>query len=197
MQRPRIPRRQDVVVAPRVERAAQPRAFTAPDVTGPHLGYSRQLTPDGGVLFTYKDIDTRLRHTLRRIVLWSVLTGTEGWLLLVPSPAQAGWPAILCVAVLAVVNWLIVRKPVEIYRTLEVRHDCMILDGEDLFWARMMEGGWPGFYPNDGGDLVLCGVYGTRMVEFLTARRFDDHDRIPEVFAAHFAEAVRQLWRPQ
>lgn len=171
-------------------------AFTVPEMTGPHRGYSRQLTPDGGVLFTYRDIDTRLRHTLRRIVLWSVLTGTEGWFLLAPSPAQASWWAVLCVVVLAVLNWLLVRRPVEIYRTLEIRHDCMIFDGRDLFWAELMEGGLPGFYPDGNGNLVLCGVYGTRMVEFLTARRFDEHDRMPEVFAAHFAEAMQQLWGP-
>jgi len=196
MERPRILPQQCVAVVPRVERTPLPGAFTAPDMNGPYLGYSRQLTPDGSVLFTYRDIDTRLWHTLRRIVLWSAMTSAEGWFLLAPSPAQAGWPAILSVAVLAVVNWLLVRKPVEVYRTLELRHDCLILDGEDLFWARMMEGGWPGFYPDGSGNLVLCGIYGTRMVEFLTARRFDDHDRMPEVFAAHFAEAVRQLWAP-
>lgn len=194
LERPRILQQQRVIVAPRWEGGLPPVALTAPDVMGPHLGYSRQLTPDGGVLFTYKDIDTRLRHTLRRIVLWSVMTGTAGWFLLAPSPREAGWGAIFGVVALAVVNWLIVRRPVEVYRTLEVRHDCMILDGKDLFWARMTEGGGPGFYPDGCGNLVLCGIYGTRLVEFLTARRFDDHDRMPEVFAAHLQEAMRQLW---
>jgi hypothetical protein len=31
-------------------------------------------------------------------------------------------------------------------------------------------------------------------VEFLTARRFDEFDRMPEVMAAHLQDAMRQLW---
>src|ERR1700719_4658220 len=30
----------------------------------PYVDYGRFLTPEGGVLFIYKDIDTRLRHIL-------------------------------------------------------------------------------------------------------------------------------------
>lgn len=37
-------------------------------------------------------------------------------------------------------------------------------------------------------------VYGMRLVEYLTVRRFDELDRTPEVIAAHLQDAMRQLW---
>jgi hypothetical protein len=97
----------------------------------------------------------------------------------------------------AIVNWLIVRKPVEIYRRVEVRPDCMILEGGEIFWLRHMENGWPEFQPDEDGNHILCGIYGTRFVEYLTVRRFDDLDRMAEVFIAHMHEAMTQLWAPQ
>src|ERR1700688_675556 len=45
----------------------------------PYVDYGRYLTPEGGVLFIYKDIDTRLRHTLWRLFAWTASTGAEGW----------------------------------------------------------------------------------------------------------------------
>jgi uncharacterized protein YcgL (UPF0745 family) len=57
-----------------------------------------------------------------------------------------------------------------------------------------MEGGFPAFRPDDEGNQVLCGIYGTRFVEYLTVRRFDELDRMPEVFAQHLQDAMRQLW---
>ncbi len=57
-----------------------------------------------------------------------------------------------------------------------------------------MEGGWPAFQPDKEGNQILCGIYGTRFVEYLTVRRFDELDRTPEVFAAHVQDAMRQLW---
>lgn len=70
----------------------------------------------------------------------------------------------------------------------------MILEGSEVFWTRFMENGWPAFRPDEEGNFVLCGHYGTRFVEFLTARRFDEFDRMPEVMAAHLQDAMRQLW---
>jgi hypothetical protein len=52
----------------------------------------------------------------------------------------------------------------------------------------------PAFDPDENDNLILSGSYGTRHVEYLTARRFDKHDRMPEVFAAHLKEAMQQLW---
>jgi hypothetical protein len=38
---------------------------------------------------------------------------------------------------------------------------------------------------------LLCG---TRFVDYLTVRRFDEFDRSPEALAAHVQDAMRQLW---
>ena len=46
------------------------------------------------------------------------------------------------------------------------------------------------------GARVLSGVYGTRFVEYFIVRGLDLYDRTPEVFAAHFEEAMIQLWQP-
>ena len=70
----------------------------------------------------------------------------------------------------------------------------MIIEEADVFWCRYIEGGWPALEPDEDGNQVLCGIYGTRFVEYLTIRRFDDLDRGPEVFASHLQDAMRQLW---
>jgi hypothetical protein len=169
-----------------------------PDWSGfqidPYEDYARSLTPEGGILICYKDYDRRLRHTLWRLFAWSVSTGGEAWLLLANSPLHARWISILCLLAMALINWLIVRKPVEIHRRIEIRPDCMIVEGADVFWLRLMENGWPSFHRDEDGDQVLSGIYGTRFVEYLTVPRFDEFDRAAEVFAAHLQDAMRQLW---
>jgi len=159
----------------------------------PYVDYGRRLTPQGGVAMMYKDIDTRFRYTLRRLFLWSLATGAEGWYLRYHSPIHNLWIGLGCLLALAIINWLIVQRPVEVYRDVEVRPDCLIIEG-DVFWLRHMENGWPSFRRDDEGNQILCGIYGTRFVEYLTARRFDDFDRAAEVFAAHLQQAMRQLW---
>jgi hypothetical protein len=42
-------------------------------------------------------------------------------------------------------TWLIIRKPVEVYRSIEIRRDCMIIEGGDIFWLRWIETNWPAF----------------------------------------------------
>ena len=160
----------------------------------PYLDYGRFLTPEGGVLLIYKDLDLRWRHTLWRLLAWSVATGSAGWLLYYGSPIHAGWLNVLCFMVTALVNWFIVAKPLEVYRRLEVRPDCLILEGAEVFWRERMDGGLPTLQPDEDGNEILCGVYGTRFVEYGTLRRFDEFDRMPETFAAHLAEAIEQLW---
>jgi hypothetical protein len=39
-------------------------------------------------------------------------------------------------------------------------------------------------------------LYGTRFVEYLTVRRFDELDRTPEVIAAYLHDITRQLRLP-
>lgn len=175
------------------QRTAAPVSSTGfqPD---PYVDYGRFLTAEGGILLIYKDLDERLRHTLWRLFAWSFFTGLEGWFLLHHSPVQTGWVNFIAFLAACVINWLIVSKPVEIYRRLEIRPDCLIIDGCDVFWRRLMEVSWPALQANEEGNQVLCGIYGTRFVEYLTVRRFDELDRMPEVFAAHLQDAMRQLW---
>lgn len=177
-------------------RPAEPiaRDFTLSFLPDPYVDYGRFLTPEGGILILYKDIDQRFRHTLWRVFAWTASSGIEGWYLFHHSPVHAAWINLICFIVVAIINWLIVAKPVELYRSVEIRPDCLILDGTDIFWARYMEGGFPTFRPDEEGNQVLCGAYGTRFVEYLTARRLDEFDRQPEVFASHLQNAMRQLW---
>jgi hypothetical protein len=67
-------------------RALQPVAV--PEILSPVLpkpvedafvDYSRLLTPDGGILISYKDYDIRWRHTIWRVFAWCVVTGYEAW----------------------------------------------------------------------------------------------------------------------
>jgi len=179
-------------------RPAAPAAPAVPLPVGPqadpYLDYSRTLTLEGGVLIVYKDLDLRLRHIFWRFAAWTTVTGLETWFLCVHSPLHNLWIGVACLLAVATVNVFIVAKPVEIYCSVEIRPDCMVLGGSEVFWLSRMENGWPAFQPDEEGNLVLSGIYGTRFVEYLTARRFDEYDRMPEVFAAHWQQAVQQLW---
>jgi len=160
----------------------------------PYVDYARVLTPEGGIKIVYKDLDQRLHHALRRLLLWSCATALEAWILFGHVPARNIWFNIACLLVVGVVNWLIVAKPVEIYRTIEIRPDCMILEGDEIFWAQKMEAGWPAFQAGAEGGMVLSGIYGNRFVEYLTVRKFEEFDRTPEVLASHLQDAMKQLW---
>jgi hypothetical protein len=160
----------------------------------PYGDYGRFLTPEGGIRLIYKDLDVRLRHTLWRLLAWMVATGLEGAYLLHQSNAHSPWVNLGFFLAVALLNWLIVRKPVEVYRTLDILPHAMILEGRDLFWRRFMEGDWPMLRSDSVGNFILCGIYGTRFVEYLTVRRFDAQDRTPEVLAAHLLDAMQQLW---
>jgi hypothetical protein len=185
-----------------MEPAARARILAAPAPAeagsgfqpDPYVDYGRFLTPEGGILFIYKDIDTRLRHTLWRLFAWSSVTGGEGWYLFQLSPVGSGWIQLLCLLAIGLLNWLIVRKPVELYRRIEIRPDCLILEGSEVFWLRFMETGYPSFQADEDGNQIFGGIYGTRFVEYATIRRFDELDRMPEVIAAHLQDAMKQLW---
>jgi len=161
--------------------------------TDAYVDYRRVLTAEGGVLMVFKDLDLRLRHTLWRFCAWSA-SMAGAWAVVTHAPAHNHWITVTSLLATAIVNWLILRKPVEVLRSIEIRPDCMILEGADVFWLHMMEGGWPELQEDDDGNHILSGTYGTRFVEYLTVRRFDDEDRTPEVFAAHLKEAMTQLW---
>jgi hypothetical protein len=69
----------------------------------------------------------------------------------------------------------------------------MIVEGADVFWLSHMENGWLSFRPDKEGNQKLCGIYGSRFVEYLTLRRCDELDRMPEVMSAHLQDAMKQL----
>jgi len=197
--RPRTIKRH--IIAIPTERPSIDSAFSPPSLDfqpDPYLDYGRYLTNEGGILIVYKDFDVRLRHTLWRLFAWTSFTSLEAIYLAPYTPVGDHWGRVAGLVTLAIINFIIVRKPVELYRRIEVRPDCIIVEGQDVFWRRHIEGGFPTLRPDDQGNQVLCGIYGTRFVEFLIVRRFDEKDRIMEVFAAHLQDAMQQLWsRPQ
>src|SRR5262249_42317775 len=101
-----------------------------------------------------------------------------------------------CLLLMGIVNWLIVKQPIEIMRSIEIRPDCMIVEGTDVFWLNLIGDNWPTLEPEDD-DLdrfTLCGIYGTRFVKYVTSHRVDKSDRTPEVLATHLEDAMEQLW---
>jgi hypothetical protein len=200
----RVPRAAVIArpVARPTARAFAPRAAPAFDAgalrpgygTDPYVDYGRFLTPEGGILFVYKDLDFRWRHAFWRVFAWCAATGPEGWYLLLHSPVHRASINVGLWFAMMLVNFIIVAKPPEVYRKAEIRPDCMILEGAEVFWLALMEAGWPEFRKDEEGNQVLSGIYGSRFVDYLTLRRFDEYDRVPEVFAAHLKEAMQQLW---
>lgn len=179
----------DIALGPRIE---LPEIESGPN---PYVDYARYLTAEGSILICYKGIDERWRHTIWRILAWSAATFADAYFVFQPQNAEHKALSLLCLLVAAIINWLIVRKPVQAYRQVEIRPDSMVIDGTDIFWLRKMEGGWPSFRPDGSGKaMILCGTYGTRFVEYLKVPRFEDEDHTPEVFAAHLQHAINELW---
>lgn len=168
-------------------------ADAVPFAPDPYIDYARYLTAEGGVAIIYKDIDERWRFVMRRFVIWGIATGAVAWLVLYHSPVHGLAINFAALIVAAVINWLIVRQPIQIYRSIEIRPDRMILDGRDIFWLRYIES-WPAFEAGPDETQVLAGIYGTRRIEYLTTRCFDDLDSAPTVLAKHLQEAMQQLW---
>lgn len=155
--------------------------------------YGRHFTAEGGIAFVYKDFDERLSQVLIRLLQWIVaMAYTVAFVRVSPvdDPVFNG----LGVMVLAVIYALILAPKGEVYRSVEVRPDCFIVEQEDVFWRDQMPLGPPSFERQPGGDYLLSGVYGSRYVAYLTVRRFDEHDRTPQVLAAQLAAAFQQLW---
>jgi hypothetical protein len=197
-QRPALTRRsasRSEIFVPRSDEpaTAYPSSPDAHSRPNPYVDYGRFLTPEGGILIIHKDHDLRFRHSLWRFFAWTLSTGGEAMFLFNQPLVQDDTGRIVLLAIFALINWLIVRQPVEIYRKVEIRPDCLIID-TDIFWVEFMECAWPEFKRNEDGSLVLCGTYGTRFVEYLTIRSFDERDRGPAVFIAHFQDAMQQLW---
>jgi hypothetical protein len=188
---PQIKRSQLITATHRREGAG-----VRPIVKSAFYKYRRSLTPEAGILIEYRDADRRWRITILRIVLWMAMTYAVLWLLHTYSPL--GWLLNLAILVLAaIISAWIVRRPIGAARSIEIRADCMIVDGTDVFWLSFIEDIWPKLQlrnEEDPDDWGLFGPYGTRFVEFATAFRFDENDRTPEILAIHLQDAMTKLW---
>lgn len=163
----------------------------------PYVGYVRRFTQEGGIAMTFRDIDERFILKAAKVLIWfAAMAASLAILNHTPLVEDDGSRFIVLVAAGCLYAWLL-RRPTEITRTIEIRQDCMILDGVDVYWAEFMEVSLPGFSKNDEGHLVLGGVYGTRWIDYLTVRRFDEFDRTPDVLSSHVTDAMRKLWSPQ
>jgi hypothetical protein len=159
----------------------------------PYVEFSGLLTLGGGIRLTYRDLDTRFFLKLCHFLYWAASTGAVAWWLFTQADFApvTQWVAL---AVAAVAFGYLFFRAKEIARTIEIRADCMILDGADVFWLDRMELGWPDFERDADANLVLQGVYGTRFIEYFTVRRFDEFDHSPEVLEARVLGAMQQLW---
>ncbi len=94
-----------------------------------------------------------------------------------PAPVRVIW-----IALLGVVTGFILTRKRKVSHSVEIRHDRMILDGQDVFWADRIGRQWPQLQ-NKGDDpnrMVIAGIYGNRWVEYMTANRVDENDRTPK-----------------
>jgi hypothetical protein len=138
----------------------------------PFKDYTRLLTPEGGVLIFYMDQDRGLFLAMLRVFTWTIATGLGGWLIFFESPLNVV-QCLLTLALLMFVNFRIVRRPVEVTHSVEIRSDAMIVDGMDVFYAEDIGDNWPELEMKDDDPdrMVICGVCGTRFIEYMTANR--------------------------
>jgi hypothetical protein len=175
---------------------APPEAIVRPTLYAPdgNTDYERLLTPEGGILILYKDCVRNPFRTVLTFFLWLLATVFEIYLTAdwpMPAPVRVVW-----IAFLGALTWFVVSRKVKVSHSVEIRHDRMILDGKDVFWAERIGAHWPQLQ-NRGDDpnrMVIAGIYGNRWVEYMTANRVDENDRTPEVLAADLQEAMQQLW---
>jgi hypothetical protein len=89
-----------------------------------------------------------------------------------------------------------VRRPVDVSHSVEIRADALIVDGNDVFYAEDIGDHWPELQMKDDDPdrMVICGICGSRFIEYMTANRRDENDRTPEILAADLEAAFEQLW---
>jgi hypothetical protein len=166
------------------------------DARGPFVGYRRTLTPEGGVLIAYKDIDRSVACTIMRVFAWTVSNAAFGWVIFCQSDLNS-LHAFGLFVLLMLVTLLIVRIKFEVHHTVEIRPEAMIVDGTDTFLASDIGDNWPALEMLDEEDpdrMVIAGTCGTRHIEYMTANRADSNDRTPEILATDLQAAMEQLW---
>jgi hypothetical protein len=168
---------------------------SAQEWRSPFKDYHRILTPEGGILILYMDQDRSVFIEILRAFAWTVATGLGGWLLFFESALNG----LLCLVTFALVMFLayrIVHRPMEVSHSVEIRADALIVDGTDVFYAEDIGDHWPELQMKDDDTdrMVICGICGSRFIEYMTANRRDENDRTPEILAADLDAAFEQLW---
>jgi hypothetical protein len=184
------------VTAPRIAAVAAPLEArpSGPRVT-PYVDYDRSLTDEGGIRMTYKAESGDLLNLFVTVLLWLSAMVFEITYIDNHAAHLNDVAKLFALVSVGVVNYFIVFAPHYAWHSIEIRPDCMIINGRDLFWLRFFDTAWPAFKIDENGAFVLRGIYGSRQVEFLTINRFDEHDRMPELLARHLSDAMRQMWQ--
>jgi len=150
------------------------------------------LTPEGGILILYKDQDR------------SLLLDNPAHLRLDHGERDGRLAAVFAVGRFSLLNTLVVFPLLMLIasrrfitqHSVEIRPENMIVDGEDTFYVRDNGENWPPLQMKDDDPdrMVVCGICGTRFIEYMTANRLDENDRTPELLAADLEAAMEQLW---
>jgi hypothetical protein len=174
---------------------AEGEVYEVPGRRDPFNFYVRMLTPQGGILILYKEQYRSLPMTILRVAGWIMMTWIGGWLIFCESSLSV-LQCLTAFALLMFVCALIVRRRIEVSHSVEIRPDAMIVDGEDVFRAQDIGDNWPQLQMKDDDPdrMVICGICGTRFIEYMTANRLDKNDRTPELLAADLQAAIEQLW---
>jgi hypothetical protein len=160
----------------------------------PFEGYARMLTAEGGILIYYRDQIRSPVMAALRVFTWTVATGVSAWL--VSGNSLSSLQSLLIFAPLTALITLIVRRRFAVSHSVEIRPDAMILDGEDVFLATDFGDNWPELQMKygDPDQLAMFGICGNRLIELMTANRYDKYDRTPEILDADLKAAMEQLW---
>ena len=161
----------------------------------PFNGYARMLTPEGGILILYQDQERSLPLTTLRILAWIMMTWFTGWLLFTVGQFSL-FNMFVVYPLLMLINGLIVRRRIIVSHSVEIRPEGMIVDGEDIFYLRDIGENWPALQMKDDDPdrMVLCGICGTRFIDYMTVNRLYKNDRTPELLATDLEAAMEQLW---
>jgi hypothetical protein len=160
----------------------------------PFNGYERSLTARGGLLITYWDQAAGPLLDGLRVLAWTMATGMGGWLLFFKSPLPLSAAFVLFVFA-AAASFCIAMLKIRVSHSIEIHPDGMIVDGR-FFSIDAIGENWPALQMKGEriDRLVLCGICGTRFIEYATANRMDDNDRTPEVLAQDLEMAMEQIW---
>jgi hypothetical protein len=182
----------------RSPRDLEPRqaALIAPAAKrSPFDRYTRTLTAEGGVLIYYRDQLRSPALAFLRFFAGTTATGLCAWLIDTKTSWTSG-QSLLIFGVTTFLITLLVRRRFSVSHSVEIRPDAMILDGEDVFPANEIGDNWPQLQMKygDPDQLVICGISGTRLIDYMTVNRWDKYDRTPEILEADLKIAMEQLW---